>query len=279
MRQGYNDSYRILNGQQIGMKTVVERASRIIKNCLAYDDPNILAHLTTIEYSDDARQSRVVQDYTKTAWEEIDDLAAHAGLDYCTVGRRIILWDTHRPVGRLPEMRDGDFSDSPIVTEYGMSAANYFGVTNNSGVWGAHEEDKSDHQSTGWIEQLASAYGESEAPAEARELSRKDRERLEENLTEQAHRNIEGRWPPPLVVRIPDNSTLSPDLNLGINQIIPGVWLPLRATNTVREVAQWQKLDAMEVEQTSQGERITVTMSPAPNEGEDPDSGIETVQE
>ena len=281
MRQGYNDSYRIINGQQVGMRTVVDRASRIIKNCLAYDDPNILEYLTPLDNYDDAKQSRVVLDYTKTAWEEIDDLAAHAGLDYCTVGRRIVLWDTHRPVGRLPEMRDGDFSDSPIVTEYGMSAANFFGVTNNSGVWGSWEEDKSDdHSETGWIEQLASAYGESEAPAhEARELTRKDRDKLEDNLTEQAHRNIEGRWPPPLVVRIPDNSSLSPDLNIGINQIIPGVWIPLRATNTVREVSQWQKLDSMDVEQTATGERISVVMSPAPNSGEDPDSGVETVQE
>jgi hypothetical protein len=280
MRQGYNDSFRIINGQQVGMRTVVDRAARIIKNCLAYDDPNLLAHLTPIDYYDDARQTRVVLDYTKTAWEEIDDLAAHAGLDYTVVGRRIVLWDTHRPIGRLPEMRDGDFSDSPIVTEYGMSAANHFGVTNGAGVWGAWDEDKSDHSETGYIEQLASAYGESEAPvADAGELTRKDREKLEENLTEQAHRNIEGRWPPPLVVRIPDNSTLSPDLNLGINQLVPGVWIPLRASNTVREVAQWQKLDSIDVEQTAQGERITAVLSPAPNSGEDPDSGVETVTE
>ena len=61
--------------------------------------------------------------WSTTAWEQVDDLAATAGLDYTVIGRRILLWDTHVPIGRLPTMTDGDFSDSPIVTEYGMQTA------------------------------------------------------------------------------------------------------------------------------------------------------------
>lgn len=273
LRQGYNDAYRVMNGQQMGQHTVVERSARIIMNALAYDDPNVLAYLTPMYADDDAQNSRIVHDYTRTAFEEVDDLAATAGLDYTTSGRRIILWDTHRPVGRLPEMRENAFSDQPIVTEYGMSAANYFAVTNNAGVWGAASEVvDNDPGPTGWIEQLASAYGESEALGTQRELTRADRERLSTTLSEQARRNIEGRWPPPVVVRVPDNATLSPSLNLGINQLVPGVWIPLRATGAIREIAQWQKLDSMTVEQTKDGEKIGVVMSPAPQAGEDPDS-------
>jgi hypothetical protein len=281
LRQGYNDAYRIINGQQVGMKTVVQRATRIIMNCLAYDDPNVLGYLTPVENSEDAKNSRVVNDFTTTAWEEIDNLAAQAGLDYTVVGRRIVLWDTHRPIGRLPEMRDGDFSDSPIVTEYGMSASNFFGVTNNDDVFGyATEVSPGDDDAgpTGWLEQLASAYGQSEADATSRELTRADKEQLKITLGEQAQRNLKGRWPPPLVVRIPDNSTLSADLNIGINQIVPGVWIPLRATDTVRKVSQWQKLDSMEVSEDSQGERISVVMSPAPNGGGDPDDDASQVE-
>lgn len=291
LRQGYNDAYRIINGQQVGQKTVVQRATRIIMNCLAYDDPNVLGYLTPIENSGDAKNSRVTNDFTTTAWEEVDNLAAQAGLDYVTLGRRIVLWDTHRAIGRLPEMRDGDFSDSPIVTEYGMSAANFFGVTNNDDVYGyateihsRHNDDKPGDDSddpgpTGWLEQLASAYGQSEAEATTRELTREDKEKLKITLGEQAQRNIKGRWPPPLVVRIPDNSTLSSELNIGINQIVPGVWIPLRATDTIRQVAQWQKLDSMEVSEDSSGERITVVMSPAPNAGQDPDDDSSRVEE
>lgn len=288
LRQGYNDAYRIINGQQVGQKTVVQRATRIIMNCLAYDDPNILGYLTPIENSGDAKNSRVTNDFTTTAWEEIDQLAAQAGLDYVTVGRRIVLWDTHNPIGRLPEMRDGDFSDSPIVTEYGMSAANFFGVTNNDDVFGYASEvddddnpddDDDDPGPTGWLEQLASAYGQSEADATSRELTREDKEKLKITLSEQAERNIRGRWPPPLVVRVPDNSAISAELNIGINQIVPGVWIPLRATETVRKVSQWQKLDSMEVSEDASGEKITVVMSPAPQAGGDPDDDASQVED
>jgi hypothetical protein len=276
MRQGYNDSFRIMNGQQLGQRTVVERSAQIIMNCLAYDDPNVLQYLTPLHGVDDARTSRIVKDYASTAWGEIDDLAATAGLDYVTAGRRILLWDTHNPVGRLPEMRDGDFSDSPVVTEYGMSAANHFAVTDNDGTYGTASRTGPDGDPgpEGWIEQVASAYSESEALGTDRELTREDTLRLQETFAAQADRNIEGRWPPPLVVRVPDNSTLNPALNIGINQLIPGVWVPLRCVNTVREVSQWQKLDSMEVNQTPAGEKISVVMSPAPRGGLDPDAEV-----
>ena len=72
---------------------------------------------------------------------------------------------------------------------------------------------------------------------------------------------------------MPDNATINPDVNLGFDQLVPGVWIPVRATGTLREVSQWQKLDAVAVEQTGDsGERIMVTMSPAPNGGVDPDA-------
>jgi hypothetical protein len=274
MRQGYNDSYRIVDGQQTGQTTVVMRARQIILNALAYSDPNVLQYLTAIDNVGDARQSRVVKDYTKTSWEEIDDLAATAGLDYSTSGRRIMLWDTHRPVGRLPAMTDGDFGDDLIVTEYGMSAANYFAVTNNDGIWGAADRFGVDNMpgEEGFIEQLASSYGENATEGATQTLTRAAKRELERRLAQQADRNISGRWPVPLVVRVPDNTTLSPDLNLGINQLVPGVWIPLRSTETIREVSQWQKLDSVSVIQDAEGEKISVVMSPAPNQGEDPDA-------
>ena len=276
MRQGYNDAYRIVNGEQVGLKSVVKRATLILINALGYDDPNVIAHITPITAKGDAKESRRVKDYSCTAWEEIDSLAATGGLDYVTSGRRILLWDTHNPLGRLPEMRAGDFSDNPIITEYGMNMANYLAATNNNGIWGAARrgmDDNGQPGDEGWIEMLISAFGEADEAKANRKLSRKARRRLRRTLREQAKRTIAGRWPAPLVVRVPDNTTLNPDLNIGINQLIPGVWIPVRAEDTFRELTQWQKLDSMQVRQDSAGEVITVTMSPAPNAGGDPDAG------
>lgn len=269
MRQGYNDSSRVVFGEQLGLTTVVRRAQRIILNALAPWDPNLIPYLTAIENPNDARQSRVVHDYAKTAWEEVDDLAATAGLDYTVIGRRIMLWDTHEAIGRLPEMRDGDFSDPPVVTEYGMQLSNYFAVTNGSGVWGSAERNFPAF--FGPIELLASAYGEASGGTED-VLTPAAKAALTEALTEQAERNIADRWPTPLIVRVPDNSTLNPNIGVGFDQLVPGVHIPLRATGTCRNVAQWQKLDSVTVEYDSRGERVKVVMSPAPDDGVDLDA-------
>lgn len=281
LRQGYNDAYRIVGGVQQGLKTVVYRAGRITQNALSYDDPNVLSYLTLIQRADDARQSRVVLPWSKTAWEEIDDLAATAGLDYTTVGRRIMFWDTHNQFATLSELRDGDFSESPLVTEYGMQMANVFGVTNNAGVWGAAtrlDEDGRPKDGYPFVEQLASAYGETEGSALEEALTPEALAELQATLSDQASRNIASRYPAPLIVRVPDNTTLSPEVNIGINQLVPGVWIPLRAVGTLRQVTQYQKLDALQVTETGGKETVQVTLSPAPrSKDEDEDAGGEEV--
>jgi hypothetical protein len=277
MRAGYNDAYRLIQkgtaGQPdtyLGLLSVVHRAALLITQALAPFDPNVLPYLTALEFADDAQESRIVADWSRTCWEEVDDLAATAGLDYTAVGRRILLWDTHRPIGRLPEMRDGDFSDSPIVTEYGMQLATFFAVTNGSGVVGWTSEQKG-MVPYGPIEQLASSYSDSEG-AGGEVMTPAAKAAAEASLIEQAKRNISGRWPAPLIVRVPDNTTLSPKANVGFQQLIPGVWLPLRSVSTPRRVFQWQKLDSVAVEVDENGEKVHVVMSPAPNGGNDPDS-------
>lgn len=284
MRQGYNDSFQMVDpntglpvtsgGVQLGLTTVVKRATRIAMNALAPYDPNVLPYLTALTFADDARQSRVVADYSQTAWEQIDDLAATAGLDYTVVGRRILLWDTHRAIGRLPEMRDQDFNNPPVVTEYGMQTANYVASTNGSGIWGAVRPptEPTPNIYYGPVEMIASAYDESSAATDEA-LTPAARQALVNQLTSQAGRNIAGRWPSPIIVRVPDNSTLNPNIGVGFDQLVPGVWIPLRSTGTCREVAQWQKLDSVNVVmQASGGEQVQVVMSPAPNFGLDPDA-------
>lgn len=277
MRQGYNDSYRKIAGKVQAVKSVVERAGLVTVNALAPADPNVLPYLTMIQSGTDAGQRRIVGDYTKTAWEEIDDLAAHAGLDYTTVGRRIMYWDTHRPLGQLIEMHDNDFSEPLTVTEYGMTLANYFGVTDGQGNWGAaiptglSSSNISPNYWTkyyGPIEQLANQYAattttDATTPAAVAQVK--------SDLSTQAKRNINGRYPAPLVARVPDNATIQPTVNVAINQLVPGVWIPLRVSATVRPCAQMQKLDSIQVTVDANGERVGVVMSPAPFGEADPD--------
>lgn len=283
MRQGYNDSYNCLAYDsagncviQTGLNTVVYRASRIITDAFGRGDPNVLPYLTIIHNANDARQSRVLPDFAKTAWEEVDDLASSAGLDYVTVGRRIILFDTHYPIGKLPEMRDGDFTDPVVVSEYGMNLCNYYGVTDGSGIWGAAVpvgrtlDNYKDFY--GPVELLSSSYGDSDT--DSTDVSTPAAvQSLRERYAVQASRNIGNRWPTPLIVRVPDNTSIKPEVNIDINHLIPGVWIPLRSTASLREVSQWQKLDTVTVTQTGSSETVQVVMGPAPHGGlDDPDA-------
>lgn len=277
IRQGYNDGYQVVSGVQTGLKTVVERSERTLINALAYDDPNVLPYLSAIKHPGDAQHSRIIPDYARTVWEDLDDLAANSGLDYTVVGRRILLWDTHRPIGRLPELRNESFSAPPRITEYGMLFCNHFGVTDGSGVYGVAERgiaaDGEPLLGTGYVEMLATAYGvDTDEVADASALTTEQRSVLEQTYSEQADRNIAHRWPLVYQVRLPDNTRLMPEVDLGINQLVPGVWMPIRAKSRVRDVAQWQKLDQVSVEQDDEGERVQIILSPAPNGGEDPDA-------
>jgi hypothetical protein len=296
LRQGYNDNYRVVGGVpghdhtftypnprppgicvcgalEWGNRTVVDRSAIIIANALAPDDPNVLPWLTRFDFVDDAKEARSVPDWSKTAWEEVDSMAATGGLDYTTVGRRIVLFDTHRPIGRLPEMREKDFFEPPVLTEYGMSAANVFGVTNNSGIFGSFEYPIDQRYGLGPIEQLASEYGEADVAGAPEALTVTQAAQKKAVLDGQAERNISGRWPPPLVARVPDNSRVHPEANVGINQLVPGVHIPLRVETTCRSFAQMQKLDSVSVEFSDAGEQVKVVMSPAPGAGLDPDAG------
>ena len=77
-----------------------------------------------------------------------------------------------------------------------------------------------------------------------------------------AERSISDRFPPPVVVRVPDNTTLNPDAVVSIQQLVPGVVLPLRSTGTLRTVVASQKLDSVSVSEEDGKETITLVMSP-----------------
>jgi hypothetical protein len=61
---------------------------------------------------------------------------------------------------------------------------------------------------------------------------------------------------------VPDNTTLNPNTVLSIQQLVPGVVVPLRSTGTLREVVADQKLDSIKVIEDSGNETISITLSP-----------------
>jgi hypothetical protein len=93
------------------------------------------------------------------------------------------------------------------------------------------------------------------------------------DLNSQAKRNLSGRSPVPIEVRIPDNSGIRLSPGLEIDDLVPGTHMPLLATLNSRRVAQMQKLHQMTVTETPEGETIQVTLLPATKEDADEEEG------
>lgn len=243
--------------------TVTSRAAQVVQNVMAPDDPNVLAYLQVITHEDDAMQYRSTPAYSRTAFEEIDDMAANAGLDYTAVGRAILLWSTKHRIGTLPEFRDENLGAAPIVSEYGMSTANLYSVSDGNGVHG--EADRLDVSGNdpiyGLIEMLSSTWA-SDSTEDSGTYTQEGLETVRRSFSEFAERSIADRYPPPIVVRIPDNTTLNPNTVLSIQQLVPGVVIPLRSSGTLRSVTGNQKLDSVKVVEQGGRETISITLSP-----------------
>jgi hypothetical protein len=242
--------------------TVVDRARRVLQNVFAPDDPNVLAYLQVLSRDDDAKQYRSLPAYSRTAFEEIDDMAANAGLDYTVVGRSILLWGTKHRIGTLPEFKDEDLGASPVVSEYGMSFANRYAVSDGNGVYGeATRLTDGQDPVYGLVEMLSSTWA-TDSENESGTYTQEGLATTIASFKEFSERSIADRNPPPEIVRIPDNTTLNPDTVISIQNLVPGVALPLRSTSTLRKVTATQKLDSVKVVEENGVETVSITLSP-----------------
>lgn len=265
IKQAISDAgkYSATTGLFTGGATVVARAKKVLLNAFAPDDPNVIEYMKVLPRDDDAMQYRSTPAYARTAFEEVDDMAANSGLDYTVTGRSIIIWGTKHRIGTLPEFRDADLGSPPIVSEYGMSFSNRYAVTDGNGAWGEadHLDDTGVDPIYGLVEMLSSSWA-SDAESDSGTYTEESKDKLEQGFKESSEASIADRYPPPVIVRIPDNTTLNPGTVLSIQHLVPGVAIPLRSTGTLRSVVAMQKLDSMKVVEEEGSEVISITLSP-----------------
>lgn len=260
MKSEYNNAYPNI-GKAIG------RVERILDTELARMEAqsppiNVVPHIVAHHDPDSAGTSSHTLQYEMTVFEHMDQLAARGGLDYTAVGRSIHLWDTHLPsMGVTPPVTNTDFLGDVVITEYGMELATVSAITDGKGHYG--EVGGADPY-YGLVEILDTAYEEStgedwdEPPGQQEPPSEAD-------MRSQAARVLAGRNPTPVVVRVPDNSSLNPHGVLTVADLVPGVHVPLQANLPGRSLSQMQKLDRVTFEELPDGETIQVVLSPAPN--------------
>lgn len=220
---------------------------------------NVLPFLDVRHFPNEARTAMDTLAYETTVGMHLQSLARQNGIDFTVLGRRIIIWDTSRNLGVLQTMTDSNFGDDVLTTEYGSDHAQAAYSVGQNGTYGAALSLKNLAFYGPWTN-MYTIYNEDGTTAPT-----------QSDLDSQARRNLSSRTPAPIEVRIPDNSTifLSPDVS--INDLIPGVQVPLRATLNYRALAQQQKIDSVTVTETgSGGENIQVTLTPATK----PDSDV-----
>lgn len=254
----YRDNYDPDTGDNLGPLTrpieVTTRIDTILQHEMQIWETlsppvNILPHLQIHHFPNEARTTAYTVPFEMTVGEHIEHLAHYSGVDFAVVGRSLHVWDVSRYLGRTRLLTEADFFNEVVITAYGADMTTSVYVIGKDGAYG-HAEDPSAYYGP-WT-MILTAYNE-EGTADP----------TQSELNSQAERNLSGRVPVPVEVRIPDNSGIRLSESLTINDLVPGVQMPLLATLNARRLSQMQKLDHLVVTETADGETVQVTLTPA----------------
>lgn len=234
------------------------RAELAHKESLGY---NLLSYLVEHHQDTDAMTTKSVLPGASTVFGVLSDLSSSGGVDFTVLGRAIHLWDVSEPVfGRTRTATEADFLGEVDVSLYGSELVTAAWVTDSQG--GAASAGGDDPYYGEW-EVLAAPYaGNTDPTAAVPTLA---------DLQSQAERDLVGGNPTPMQVSVPDNSGVVLGGAIELEDLVPGKYIPLRATLSIKQVTQIQKLKSMQVTETAKGETITVSLYPAsaPDEEDD----------
>lgn len=229
-------------------------ANGVLTDVTAWEnlDPpiNVLPYLVIHHFPNEVGTSVVTLPYEMTVGEHLANLGMRQGIDYTAVGRAIHVWDVSRALGRTVQLTEENFLSEIIVTEYGADHAQSSYVMTGEGVYGSALKTENLDFYGPWTKVFTSYNEEGTSIPSVGELN------------SQALRNLAGRTPAPIEVRVPDNSGLLLSDDISINDLVPGVQVPLRATLNARQYSQMQKFDHITVTEDADGETIQVTMVP-----------------
>lgn len=276
LTEGYNQAF-----PNIGK--VIDRMEWLLHHCYSRDgDPwNMISghHIHPIRGSDDPNTSRQVNAYQLYVWDDLDKYAEDYGADYTVINRDVYFYDTQLKWKTLPDLSDAFLSQFPRIVEYGNQAATRGYVTNGQGYAGIATADDDILDAYGHIDWLITNQNDGEeepeppdpdtppppapAPPSAAEIAR---------WADTAKRNITERWPPPVGVVIPANTTLLPGAPWEVEDLIPGAWFRIDVTRMCREVVELQRLHEVVVtEEAPEGEQVNFTAVTAPSSVVEPE--------
>jgi hypothetical protein len=221
-------------------------------------DLNVVPYLTKITSGTDANTRVKRGAYTATVWDVVDGFAESSGIDYSVVGRRIFFHDTHTAISQTQMLTDDHFNADLNLIEYGSDlVTRSFRATTDGDV-------RQQNAPTEW----RNYYGHVD------QLRTPNDEQVQDVSSMPTVDVLEVGYPSPMVLQVPANAGLSPFAPVTIDELVPGVWVPVRSVQSCREFTQWTKLDSVEAIWTTAGETVTVSLSTAPARREEPDEEV-----
>lgn len=221
-----------------GAADLVAIAERLVRHGLAPDDPGVVDFLLTVASGvTGQRQYKPNSAYVGDALAEL----ARTGIDFVAIGRRLIL------AGEIPIATLAGFSDDDFLGEIRVIKDGRAAVTDATVVGKGTIGRASTAGACGLLEVLVN-----------------EEEILDQDSTDvEARSLVAGGYPTPLIVHVPDGSQLAPNAPVGINDLIPGVQVPVTTSQTCRVVAANLRLQRLSVSYGDAGEAVRVTLVPA----------------
>lgn len=193
------------------------------------------------------------------------DALAEGTLDYATVGRRLVIWDSAYAIGRTRTLTESDFYGDIRVIAAGTEHAAVGHVSATRPENPDADGRPLPPTGPGVVRGVGNAGGPNDYYGVWTRLASLDQEEgsdepTQDDLNSQASRVIVGRTPVPTEIRVPDGAGLRLSHDLTIQHLVPGVVMPVLAKINIRQVSQDQRLTRVEVTETSAGEQITVAL-------------------
>lgn len=229
----------------------VKIARKLLGDAFATNDPNIRPYFTFTDGTNLSEQKAIAR--VDVVGEQFDDLVTQ-GLDYTTVGRRVVITPpghlaaTARPVTVLADdMLGGEIT----LTREGSSTATR--VYNHS----SSVDDSEGPPPMGVAGGADAYYGLVERVVELNAFTGSLA-----NMNAIAQRDLALSYPAPLVVRVADGASLHPDAPVELDELVCGVRVDVALTRgwCQQAAAAAMRLAAVTGEWDSGGERIAVSL-------------------
>lgn len=239
---------RVIHSDHVSVSQgAVSIAQDLIIDGFAPDDPDVLTYLTT--YGTGILGGREYKANSKRVLDALRDLAK-GSIDFTSIGRRLLVMPQGYKLGQLPLLTCEHFQGDVCATDDGSGAATRAVFTNSQTASG------------GDITVLGEAGGVDPYFGLVEELVSDSTITSAATATDAARAMVAKGNPPPLLVQPPDGSALSGDTPICINDLIPGMTVPVLLDCTCRTVSQDMRLSRLNVAWNENGETVAPLLEP-----------------